>query len=111
MAAIQIPRAANSKPPKSPADAPCSLPEQRVEWRWDGVHLQSYVFVVADGLLADPGLVVGHGPVETDSEDGEDEEFDVIFEDEADGKQPAADGKQNDTGAQGKLKGDVREEL
>lgn len=42
--------------------------------------LQSFVYVINDGLLADPAVVVGHGPLH---EDIPEEEFDVIFEEPA----------------------------
>jgi hypothetical protein len=66
--------------------------------------LQSYVYVLSDGLLADPGIVVGHGPIELEEEEDE-EEFDVIFGDDADkpaGSESESKKKKNDTAAQGK---------
>lgn len=40
---------------------------------------QSYIYVIYDGLLADPAMIVGHGPIDDGDVDDEDE-FDVIFE-------------------------------
>lgn len=40
---------------------------------------KSYIYVIYDGLLADPAMIVGHGPIDDGDVDDEDE-FDVIFE-------------------------------
>ena len=37
---------------------------------------------MTDGLLADPATLLGHGPIDTGDDSG-DESFDLIFEDEA----------------------------
>ncbi|GAB4823846.1 hypothetical protein N2152v2_010892 [Parachlorella kessleri] len=38
---------------------------------------ESFIYVLADGLLGDPALIAGHGPLESEG-DGEDD-FDVVF--------------------------------
>ncbi len=69
--------------------------------------LQSYVYVLSDGMMGDPSLIVGHGPLDIEEDDGD--EFDVMFDDE---EEPAEAGTGTGTTAPPPApEGDDRTEL